>query len=213
MFARPLAPNREKHRKGMSEQVESAYGYYSGFKEAHLLEEQIYRLRHLFPGIGTAHVSAFLNEIEANPLPVWVEGFFAIPNWESNPSVFGQSYSEAVQKVLDVLADTLQGFFKNWRKGEINERCLRQSAYMRLALRRLIERQDNPSILIVPAQLGIRHRGFSSRKAAVKFANGEFALGSFAIGSILLTHPERLAHPKYLWIDCPGEKFDLTLPP
>lgn len=71
----------------------------------------------------------------------------------------------------------------------------------------LIAETQKGDILIVAAQLGMRHRGKSVRRAREVFVANEFGLGSLAVGSIVLTHPERLVHQVELDMDCSGDEF------
>jgi len=71
----------------------------------------------------------------------------------------------------------------------------------------LIAETQKGDILIVAAQLGMRHRGKSVRRAREVFVANEFGLGSLAVGSIVLTHPERLVRWKELDMDCSGDEF------
>ncbi len=190
------------------EEVPSKYAYLSGYKPKGLTE-QCNRLREIFPGIGYANLE-LLQQIEDGKveIPNGAEGYFAIPNiWKKGiPAKFVGTYSEAVQKVLDLIKKDRNGQFHNYRNGQIDEAHLRQSAKSKAAFEALSEAQGNPDILIVPAQFGIRHRGRSVRRAQAVMTAGEFSLGAFAIGCMLLTHPDRLKHYDDLWIDC-GDEF------
>jgi hypothetical protein len=72
----------------------------------------------------------------------------------------------------------------------------------------LIAETQKGDILIIAAQLGMRHRGRSVRRAREVFISNEFGLGSLAVGSIILTHPERLVRWEELDMDCAGDEFD-----
>jgi hypothetical protein len=193
-----------------NEEVESKYGYLSGYTPKGLTE-QCNRLRELFPGLGYTNLD-LLTQIEEGEvkLPQHAEGWFAIPNvWKTEVLArFGGSYSQAVQKVLDTIKQTRNGKFYNCREGQIDEKHLRQSARTKKFFTELSEAQGNPDILIVPAQFGIRHRGRSVRRAREVFTSNEFGLGAFAVGIMILTHPLRLQHYDDLWIDCADDEFD-----
>lgn len=193
-----------------NEEVESNYGYLSGYKKPMGLNEQCNQLRILFPGIGYANQD-LLTRIEKGEvkLPQHAEGWFAIPNWKKNPKLFGSTYSEAVQTVLNAINKSRNGMFYNYCNGQIDEKHLRQSARSQEFWNKLIEERGNPDILIIPAQLGIRHRGRSVRRARVimEDTRGEVGLGSFAVGIMLLTHPERLQNCDDLWIDLAGDEW------
>ena len=183
-----------------NEEVKSSYGYLSGYKKPKGITEQTNILRQLIPGIGFAN-----EELAQKPLPEngEAEGYFAIPRWES----VAKTYGEAVQKVIDMIKQTRNGNFYNYREGQLGSRYLQQSGKTAKAFRKLGEEQKGYDILVVPAQLGLRHRGRSVRRACEVFTANEFGLGAFAIGIMLLTHPERFQHYDDLWIDCVGDEF------
>ncbi len=179
------------------EEVESRYGYLSGYKPKGITE-QINRLRELFPGIGSAD-----EQIASQPLPQNAKGWFAIPMWEK----IAPTYGEAVQKVLDLIKQTRNGKFYNYREGQLGPQYLRQSVKMAKAFQTLADQQKDHDILVVPVQFGLYHRGRSVRRAREVMNASEFGLGAFAIGVMLLTHPKRLQHYDDLWIDCAGDEF------
>lgn len=179
------------------EEVESSYGYLSGYKPKGITE-QTNRLRELFPGIGYAN-----EKLAEGVLPENAEGWFAIPRWEK----VAPTYGEAVQKVLGLIKQTRNGAFYNYRDGELGPDQLRQSAKAKSMFQKLGDEQKDQDILVVPAQFGIRHRGRSVRRAREVMNENECGLGAFAIGIMLLTHPERLQHYDDLWIDCAGDEF------
>ena len=179
------------------EEVESSYGYLSGYKPKGITE-QTNRLRELFPGIGYAN-----EKLAEGALPENAEGWFAIPRWEK----VAPTYGEAVQKVLNLIKQTRNGAFYNYRDGELGPNQLRQSTKQVAMFQKLGDEQNGHDILVVPAQFGIRHRGRSVRRAREVMNANECGLGAFAIGIMLLTHPERLKHYDDLWIDCAGDEF------
>jgi hypothetical protein len=189
------------------EEVASKYGYLSGYKPKGLTE-QTSCLRELFPGLGYANQDLLARTEKGGvELPQHAEGWFAIPNWTKNPAVFGATYSEAVQKVLDTIKQS-RGELYNYREGQIDEKHLRQSAHSQKFWQDISEAQCNGDILIVAAQFGLRHRGRSVRRAREVFQTNEFGLGAFANGIMILSHAERLMHYDDLWIDCSGDEFD-----
>jgi hypothetical protein len=180
------------------EEVESRFGYLSGYQKPKGITEQTNILRQLFPGVGFAD-----EKIAEQPLPPNTEGWFAIPKWETMAATYG----EAVQKVLDMIKKTRSGKFYNYRDGQLGPQYLRQSAKSVKAFQKLGTEQKDHDILVVAAQFGLRHRGRSVRRAREVMNATEFGLGAFAIGIMLLTHPERLKHYDDLWIDCAGDEF------
>jgi hypothetical protein len=192
-----------------NEEVDSKYGYLSGYKPVDLqsqkaiLTDTFPELKGFSPGLLTQIVEGKLK------LPANAEGWFAIPNWRKHPEIFGKTYSEAVQKMLDAIKKSRDGAFYNYRDGEVDEQHLRQSARSEKFWEELAKAQGDADILIIAAQFGIRYRGRSVRRARVimEDSQGEFGLGAFAVGIMILTHPNRLQHYDDLWIDCAGDEF------
>ena len=185
--------------KYKDEEVESNYGYLSGYKEPKSITEQCNILRQIFPGVGYADESLAKGE-----LPKHAEGWFAIPKWQT----IAPTYAVAVQKVFDAIKTARNGTFYNYREGQIVNERLRQSAKTEAMFQKLAESQKDHNILVVPAQFGLCHRGRSVRRAREVMNANECGLGAFAIGIMILTHPERLQHLDDLWIDCAGDEFD-----
>lgn len=197
--ARIIASIRELSASNQfaDEEVESSYGYLSGYKPKGITE-QTNILRQLFPGIGYAD-----EKLAEQPLPPNAEGWFAIPRWQS----VAKTYNEALQKVLDLIKQQRQGKFYNWRKGKLGEKYLRQLERTAKKLEALDDQQNGYDILVVAAQFGLRHRGRSVRRAREVMNASEFGLGPFEVGCMLLTHPERLQNYDDLWIDCAGSEY------
>lgn len=160
------------------------------------ITEQANILRKIFPGIGYADES-----IAEQPRPNGAEGWFAIPKWQA----LGVTRGEAILEVFRAIASK-RGFC-DYVSGPGGERCLRQRMETAKMFGKFAERQDGFDILVVPAQLGLRHRGRSVRRAREVFLDNEFDLGAFEVGVVLLTHPERCEkranqlHPR-----CAGEE-------
>lgn len=181
------------------EEVESSYGYLSGYSKPKGVTEQTNILRQLLPGIiGYAD-----EKLAEQSLPANTEGWFAIPKWQS----VAKTYNEAVQKVLDLIKQQRKGKFYNYREGRIGAQYLRQHERTVKKLKTLAEQQKGYDILVVAAQFGLRHRGRSVRRAREVFTANEFGLDTFEIGCMLLTHPERLQNYDDLWIDCAGNEY------
>jgi hypothetical protein len=188
--------------KYKDEEVESTYGYLSGY-EPKQLADQVTRLKELYPQLEGAEVA------DPGELPKGAEGWFAIPNiWKDNSPVPG-TYNDNVVRVLDLIKQDRDGAFYNYRDGQLGPKHLRQSARTEATMRKLSEEQGHPDILVIAAQFGLTHRGRSVRRAReVMVDQGQYGLGSFAVGVMLLTHPERLQRYDDLWIDCAGDEFD-----
>lgn len=179
------------------EEVESSYGYLSGYKPKDITE-QTNILRQLFPGVGFAD-----EKLAERPVPANAEGWFAIPKWQT----IAPTYGEAVEKVLAKISETRKGKFKNWREGELGPDRLKQSARAEKMFQTLGDEQKDHDILVVAAQFGLRHRGSSVRRAREVMQVNEFGLGVFAVGIMLLTHPERLMNYDDLYVDCAGDEY------
>ncbi len=155
------------------------------------LSEQIETLRKHFPWLAEP-------KTEANPESVdGAEGLFAIPRWRA----VAPTYNEAVIRILAVLGSTRP--FRNWRDGKLGPEYLRRAERTDTFLARF-GMQD---ILVVPAQLGSRHKGRSVEDVRATYAENEFGMGAFEVATMLLTHPERLTAYEDLWIDCPGDEY------
>jgi hypothetical protein len=185
--------------KFKDEEVESNYGYLSGYRKPKSITEQCNILRQIFPGVGFADEKLAEREVPAN-----AEGWFAIPKWQT----IAPTYSEAVQKVLDAIKKARNGKFYNYRDGQLNDQRLRQTAKTASVFQKLGDEQKDHDILVVAGQFGLRHRGRSVRRAREVFSVNELGLGAFAVGIMILTHAERLQHYDDLWIDCAGDEFD-----
>ena len=182
------------------EETESNYGYLSGYKKPKPIHEQIKIIHELFSDIKWGYFRPNEDEITVQE---GAEGLFAIPRWKE----IAPTYGEAVQKVLDLIKQTRNGAFYNYRESQLGPQYLRQSTKASKAFQKLGDEQKDYDILVVSAQFGLRHRGRSVRRAREVMNQSEFGLGVFAIGIMILTHPERLQHLDDLWIDCAGDEF------
>ena len=179
------------------EEVESKYGYLSGYEPKPIVE-QMKVLRKLFPEVGSIDEKL----AEADLLPN-AEGWFAIPRWKK----IAPTYGKAVQKVLDLIKQTRDGKFHNYREGKLGPQHLRQHAKTAKMFHAIGDEQKDHDVLIVLAQFGLNHRGKSVRRAREVMNASEFGLGAFATGIMILTHPERLQDYNDLWIDCAGDEY------
>jgi hypothetical protein len=187
-----------------NEEVKSSYAYPDGYA-VKTLEQQTDILRKVLPALSTGsdvggHV-AFLDAYRANTkLPVGAEGFFIVPRWQK----IAGTYGDALETVLALLAKSRN--FYNWRSGQLGKKQLRQSVRTSAMLAKLAEGQPG-DFIILPAQLGLRHRGRSVRRAREVFLGNEFGLDAFTVACILLTHPEREQVWEQLHIDCAGDEY------
>ncbi|MFA4999387.1 MAG: hypothetical protein WC519_01525 [Parcubacteria group bacterium] len=191
-----------------NEEVRSNYAYPKEYKGPKPINDQVKVIAKIF-GLDPSHALEFAKTLPE--LPNGAEGWFAIPSVDALaakhfPEVTDpiQKYCQAVQLVHTKIADSRS--FYNYREGQITPAQLRVHARTAHALDLISETQKG-DILIVAAQLGMRHRGKSVRRAREVFVANEFGLGSLAVGSIVLTHPERLVRWEELDMDCSGDEF------
>jgi hypothetical protein len=162
------------------------------------IEAQVTALRNLFPGLHSC-----MEKLARRTLPDGAEDWFAIPRWQK----LAPTYCEAVQKVIDVLAEKRK--FSNRIIDRLGTAFLRPTERSALAEKIIAGQQPECDILVVAAQFGLLYRGCSARRARVLMATNEYALGAFALGCLLLTHPERLSHIDTVMLDCGGDEYSL----
>lgn len=153
-------------------------------------------LKNLFPRLQGCH-----EKLARRDPPQGAEEWFAIPRWQALAS----SYNEAVEMVIGVLASKRR--FSNRIADRMGEKYLRQTERTKLAETILGEQQQGNDILVVAAQAGMLHRGYSARRTRVVMASNEFGLGAFAVACLLLAHPDRLSNGETLMIDCCGDEY------
>lgn len=180
------------------EEVVSTGGYSSRYKPRRLAD-QMNRLREFFPEVNNAST-----ELAEGALPVGAEGWFAIPRWE----LMGPNYASAVARALEMMKACCPGRLSDCSVGRLDAASFRQTKRTARMYRQLGHAQGGFDTLVIPCQLGIRHRGRSVRYARARMCDCEFGLGAFAVAMIILTHPERLQESTDLWIDCAGDEFD-----
>jgi hypothetical protein len=153
-------------------------------------------------------------------LPKEAEGWFAVPSVDAIAARYFPEVTDPVDKycwaVRLVHTEIMKSRpFYSSRNSQITPAQLRVRAHTVHALDLVAKNQlgnpstgSGPSILIIAAQLGLRHRSRSVRRAREVFMTNEFGLTSLIVGSIVLVHPERLVSWGELDIDCPGDEFD-----
>ena len=202
--------------KYVGEEVCSRLAYPKEYKKPKPIVEQIKVLAEIF-NFDPSYALEFAKNLppQQSFIPAdaltWV-GWFAILCERRNlaakyfPEVTDptRKYYRAVQLVHAKIADTRT--FYVYHEGRDMSAQFRVHARTAYALDRIVEAQKG-DILIVAAQLGMRHRGRSVRRAREVFATNEFGLGSLAVGSIVLTHPKRLVRWRELDMDCAGDEF------
>lgn len=193
--------------------VESTYGYLSGYRKARPIDEQIAVLRQYDWGrkIDWA-LSEVQQQLLTKPAPQGSEGYFAVvfdqtmvTHFEEDPSV---DQSGPVTLALNALSKQREGRLQNYRRGGIGPQHYRRNKRSAEKMKQLWESQGCPTgIILIPAQLGIEHRGKSVLRARVVIRGSEFPLDSFEIIQMLLTHENRLKHRNELLLDLPGAEY------
>lgn len=180
-----------------AEQVPSERTYPPSYR-IYPIEAQVTELRKNFPQLGKCH-----EKLARRPLPEGAEGWFAIPRWQA----LAPTYNEAVEAALRVLGSKRR--IHNRIADRMGAAFLRQSSRSVLGTKILAEQQPDADILVAAAQMGMRHRGRSARRARMAMAANEFGADTLSVASILLTHPERLSSETTLMIDCGGDEYSV----
>lgn len=178
------------------EQEASDRKYPSDYNPKHM-HEQVRILREAFPGLGS-----FDENLATGPLPLYAEGWFAIPRWQKVAS----NYCEAVQMALRLLECSRECEYFETDEEQFTD-YLHQSARTEIMYKDLAGRQKGHDILVIPGQFGLFYRGCSVRRTQEIFLKNEFGPGLFAGICMLLTHPERLQSSDDLLLDLPGDFF------
>jgi hypothetical protein len=196
-FQKDIIASIEKHsvcNQFSGEVTSSSYEYPKEFK-LKTLEEQDQILHTFFPGLGSTDLKP-----ADHKLPNDAEAYFLIPRWEK----IAPTYNQAVEKVLELIASKRD--FQNYRKGELGPDRLQEGS-KKTSMMKIIGRKQKSDILVVPAQLGMKYRGSSVRRAREIFGKNEFGFGAFEVGIIALTHPDRFVRFDELDTDCPGDEY------
>ncbi len=205
--------NLSSEDKFCKEEITSSVKYLA-YKNPLDVYLQIKRLREIYPGLGSAmdifedpRLGHQFGVGNISGLP-FAEGWFAFPNWRKKPQIFGRTYNVALQVAFSRLSSVFQNRFKIAYGVNIGEEYIRQLKATSECMAELIESQEDRDILVIPAQLGMLHRGQSYRRALERIEknNQECGLGVFAFANILLTHPERLSGEGDLGVDCLGDE-------
>ncbi|MFA5840641.1 MAG: hypothetical protein WC890_08380, partial [Candidatus Margulisiibacteriota bacterium] len=169
-----------------NEEVRSNYTYPKEYKGPKPIADQIKAIAKIFD-LDPSYAIEFVKNLPA--FPDGAEGWFAIPSVDALakkhfPEVTdpAQQYCHAVQLVHAKIAASRS--FCNYREGQITPAQLRVHARTAHALDLIAETQKG-DILIVAAQLGMRHGNpivRSVRRAREVFVANEFGLGSLAVG-------------------------------
>jgi len=189
------------------EEVKSLYTYPESYKGAKPIADQIKTLVELFGVRGDMALQY------AKSLPQLSEGieWFAIPKFqflvpeEKNITL---QYCKATEIVLEKIREVFPLY--SWR-----HELLIGPQHLRVSIRTFgamiqLEKEQPGDVLIIPAQLGLKHRGRSTRRSREVFDENEFGLWTSAVGIIALTHPERFTHFNELDIYCAGDEISIS---
>jgi hypothetical protein len=149
-------------------------------------------------------------------LPPGAEGWFAIPKAsalarEHFPALTDpyEQYCEAIRFVLDILKGRkLKTDYKEMLDLGFEIGNIRPDPYVWEIIKG-IEANQKGDMVVIPSQLGLRHRGKSPRRAKETFLPNEFGLGALAMGSIMLTHRSLISSSKVLNACCLGDYFEV----
>lgn len=197
-------------------------GYFSGYSQAHPIDEQIAILHQYDWG---REVDWTLNTIQqemlTKPAPEGSEGYFAVvfdrtmvTHLEEDPSL---DQSNLLKRVMNMLVKAREDYFdQSWLdtdersvyKHWLHTDACHRSKDSAQKMKQLWCLQGSPTgIVIIPAQLGIRYRFSSIWKARYMILrDSEISLDAYEGIQMLLTHEERLKSPEDLWLSFPGSE-------
>ena len=204
--------------KFKGKEVRSSYTYPNEYKGPKPIDKQLLSLSialNLDPASAleyATHLPALESFVPADALK-WT-GWFAVPSLASLATIAEKHFPEVKDMTERYCRTILFVFgklaasrpFQNWREGQITSEQLRMTARLLRAMEILAETQKG-DILIIAAQLGMRHRGRCTGRAREVFVANEVGLGSLMGSSIALTHPERFVRWEELDMDLPGDEF------
>jgi hypothetical protein len=188
--------NARRNDKYASEVVRSTYIYPPEYKGPKPIDEQIITLVDAF-GLSGAKALEYsrrlpdLKDFVPEKAQSYV-GWFAFPK------------NATREQVLAKIAEART--FYNYRASQMNR--FRRHMRTEMFINTLADQQNNSDILLVAAQLGLFHRGESTRRADELFVPNEFGLDTVIGGSVTLTHSTRFVRWEQLHMDLPGDQFD-----
>jgi len=206
IIANFISENRTLN-KYKSEETASSSAYPDTYKGPKLIEQQIAAVAEIY-FLDSAQALEYAKRLPA--LPEGAEGWFAIPSDEAIVEIFpdiadkAERYCAMLRLIHGKIAASRK--FYNYREGEIDTKHLRQLQHTAEMLAKAAETQPG-DILVIAAQLGLRHRGRSVRRARECFVANEFGLCPVIVGTIVLTHPERFTDGSELDTDCAGGEW------
>ena len=212
-FAADIAEAIRKHSRTKTEWyanqvVRSSMTYPPEYQGPGMIVDQINKLSQI-TGIDPSHALEFAGRLP--PLHRLAEGFFAVASDEGLAAVHFSGIDDpderrcrSVQFMLDQIKSSR--LLYNYCDGQITPDRYRIYPDTAAALN-LIAEQQKGGIWIIPAQLGMLHRGESVNRAREIFKLDEFGFGGLEVLSISSTHPERLVRWEQLHMDCSGDQF------
>lgn len=191
-----------------SEEVPSDYEYLSGYVGARPHAKQFEVIKSLFP-----QAESYDAVLASKGAPAGSEGSFLVLPWQKVAATYG----EAVKVVMALLRRPGGLELLSHLESVLPER-LREERRKTDAMTSIATAQAGHDVLVVPAQLGILHRGRSTRRACAVMEDNEFPLGVYETAFILHLHLNRLEHRFDLAMQCGGDvyrtgdsrKFDRT---
>ena len=178
------------------------------------IERQIAILGKVFD-LDTAEAMQYVKESLPNKkLPKGAEGWFAVLSLEAIAEkhflyVTGDidQYREAIRFACKEVGKMRN--FSDYGLGFFNHHSFAERPEV-LRFRAVQWSGQKGGIIIIPAQLGMRHRGKSVDEAKAAFRKKEeYPLGMFEILSILITHPKRLNMYAGLGLSCADHPINL----
>ncbi len=194
------------------EEVKSNYVYPPEHKGLKSVADQVKILLEFLPGLDPALALQYAAEVYSRlTLPSWIEGPLVVPKLSTMARLFfhnlkgvAEQNCAAVNLILEKIA--VQRSFYNYRSGQILPDRYCQHTRTAAALQ-VLEASQPGDLLVIPVQLGLHHRGRSTRRATAVMLEPEFGLGAFAGGCATLTHSERFVRWEQLHMDLPGDEF------
>lgn len=184
------------------EEIKSKYSYPQGFTFKTAAEKLLVLAKH-FPELDGSYIGELADGYSrTGQLQSGEEELLVWPK----PSRVAGNYNEALIQVLEMLGSTRP--FQNWRDGQLGPELLRLTEKTAAALAKL-EVETPGDYLVIPVQMGLRHRGRSVRRARVCMEEKEFGLGPLEVACYLLSCPERFGRWEDLAIDCAGVEYRL----
>jgi len=192
----------------VDEKAESNYAYPPEYKGPKPIEDQIRAIAKIFNLVPTKALE-YAQHLPA--LPSGAEGWFAVPSVDALakkrfPEVEdpAEKYCRAVQFAFDKINSSRECY--SWYDVPIDKEHLRITDRTARFMESIAQTQSG-DVLIIAAQLGLRHRNRSVNLARNLFQTNEYGITTLSVLSIVLVHPERFASSEGLDIDCSGDEY------